>query len=107
MSGIALKHPTEIPTDTAETQRIPADYQTPEQLAAELGLRPITLKNWRARQKGPPYAVVCRKIFYHRSSTREWIASQTRTPGPATRAREVGVSPKLFLHDLSEKPSQK
>ena len=91
MSEIAFNQPTELPIDPANNQHILADYQTPEQLAPELGVRVHTLATWRMQQKGPPYTVVGRKIFYQRHSTREWLASQKRTPDAAIRRGSYGV----------------
>ena len=41
MSGLPRLNPR-----LAQTQKLLADYLTPDQLAAELGIRPSTLKRW-------------------------------------------------------------
>jgi hypothetical protein len=61
------------------------DYDPPEVVAAEFGVKENTLAIWRVKQIGPPYAIVARKIWYPRTLRREWMASQVRKPGPAPR----------------------
>jgi predicted DNA-binding transcriptional regulator AlpA len=49
------------------------DYQTPEQLAADLGVCTMTLQRWRACGDGPPVTKVGRAIYYKRASVRAWL----------------------------------
>ena len=52
------------------------EYDTPEQLAAELGISVRTLHRWHTARQGPPRVVLGRTIFYRRSSVLAWIASR-------------------------------
>jgi hypothetical protein len=52
--------------------------------AAELGVKPRTLRAWRAKGQGPPWVIVGRRPWYPRSGKRKWVAAKVITP-----AREV------------------
>lgn len=44
------------------------------ELAAMLELKPHTLMQWRAENKGPDYTKLGRSVFYRHSDLMEWIA---------------------------------
>ena len=51
-----------------------------EALAAELGIHPITLAQWRLVDgKGPAFVKVGRHVRYRRSDIEAWLNDQTRT----------------------------
>lgn len=52
------------------------DYDTPEQLARQLGVSTITLARWRSLRTGPPPTKFGQKIFYKKASAKAWLASQ-------------------------------
>jgi len=53
---------------------------TTEQLAADLGIHPVTLAQWRLVDgKGPAYVKVGSSVRYRRSDIDEWLRHQTRT----------------------------
>jgi hypothetical protein len=51
------------------------NYQSPRELAKELGFHPGTLERWRREGRGPPTTKLGNKRLYHRDSTRKWLAS--------------------------------
>jgi hypothetical protein len=51
---------------------------TTEQLAAELGVIPLTIVRWRLQKKGPPSTWIGRRLFYRRASVEAWLAAQER-----------------------------
>lgn len=53
-----------------------ADYDTPEELAASLGVCTKTLDRWRLDKKGPPITRIGRRPYYHRDSVKAWLRSQ-------------------------------
>jgi hypothetical protein len=46
---------------------------TPEQLAAHLGINPMTLRRWRKQRIGPPAAQFGRNIWYRRDAVKAWL----------------------------------
>ena len=71
MSGLPRLNPR-----LAQTQKLLADYLTPDQLAAELGIRPSTLKRWDRLGQAPPKTMIGRFPFYLRSSMVEWLKTR-------------------------------
>jgi hypothetical protein len=49
------------------------DYDTPDELAAGIGVCTKTLDRWRLDKKGPPITYIGRKPYYYRPSTMEWL----------------------------------
>jgi Helix-turn-helix domain len=66
-----------------------SDYFDTGELAAELGVTPITVVRWRLAKKGPPVTYLGRRILYHKSSVKAWLAAQER---PAERISKYGSS---------------
>jgi hypothetical protein len=56
-----------------------SDYDTPDELAASLGICTKTLDRWRLDKKGPPITYVGRKPYYHRDSAKTWLRSQEKS----------------------------
>ena len=54
---------------------------TEEQLAERYGLAPGTLRNWRARRKGPRWIMVGGRPRYPESEVARWESSQPYQPG--------------------------
>jgi hypothetical protein len=63
-----------------------ADYLTEPELAKQLRVSIRTLRNWRARQSGPPFVKVAKRVEYPRSGVPPWLASLEQKPGRARRA---------------------
>jgi Helix-turn-helix domain len=68
-----------------------SDYLTDDELSAaarERGLRatPRTLRMWRSRGEGPPYAKFGREVLYPRAEFAEWLGSRIKKPRPAPAA---------------------
>jgi len=59
---------------------IPGGYIPEAQMAAELNLRPRTLRKWRAQGKGPPFIKIGRRVFYRDTSRAAWLQSQEIQP---------------------------
>lgn len=67
------------------------DYLDEDACAAELDLAPITLATWRMQKKGPPVTRIGRRIYYKKSSLREWLASQEEKPRSAAVTAKTPV----------------
>ncbi len=58
---------------------------TTDQLAAELGVHPMTLAAWRMVDgQGPPFVKVGSAVRYRRSDVEAWLDAQTRTSTTGT-----------------------
>jgi excisionase family DNA binding protein len=57
-----------------------ADYLTPEQLARELNLAPITLARWRSHKKGPPFTRSGRQVLYSKEGVKKWLERTETKP---------------------------
>jgi predicted site-specific integrase-resolvase len=53
-------------------------YLSEEELAAQLGVVPRTLKRWRMRGQGPPFTRIVRRPVYRIESVRKWLQSRER-----------------------------
>jgi predicted DNA-binding transcriptional regulator AlpA len=59
-------------------RRMPDEYLTASQLAAELQLSPRTLANWRWSGGGPPFVKVgAGAVRYRRRDVDSWLAKRT------------------------------
>jgi hypothetical protein len=53
-------------------------YLLPEEVATLVDVKPLTLSNWRAARKGPPFAKIHgNKIVYPMDKLRQWLAQRT------------------------------
>ena len=52
-------------------------FMTEDETALTLGVTKATLRNWRARKRGPPVSFVGRKPVYSFDGLREHVESQT------------------------------
>lgn len=62
-----------------------SDYFTENELSAaarERGLRatPRTLREWRSRGDGPPFAKFGREVIYPRAGFSDWLESKIKKP---------------------------
>ena len=60
----------------SSSEPILSEYQTKEELAAELGLCSRTLDRWAALREGPPQTRVGRQVLFRRSSVQKWLVSR-------------------------------
>lgn len=58
-----------------------SEWLSTRQLAAEIGVAPVTLKTWRTLGSGPAFARIGRLIRYHRPAVAAWLASRTTSAG--------------------------
>jgi hypothetical protein len=65
----------------------PEGYDTEEEVAAELGVTPRTLKRWRFQRVGPPVTYAGRKPIYSQESKRRWLKSRELQMPPRTARR--------------------
>jgi predicted DNA-binding transcriptional regulator AlpA len=55
----------------------PKSLLTPEELAAEFGLQPSTLRKWRGDGSGPPFVRLAYHVVrYRRADVEAWIDSR-------------------------------
>jgi hypothetical protein len=47
--------------------------------AAEIGIKPGTLANWRCRGRGPVYFKVGHQVLYRPADVDDWIVAQRHT----------------------------
>jgi hypothetical protein len=66
---------TEIRRCDGATPGIADEYDTPDQLANELGISVRTLGRWHRLRIGPPRVKVGRLILYPKAGKREWLAT--------------------------------
>jgi hypothetical protein len=50
-------------------------YLDEEKMAAALGITTQTLQGYRKNGKGPPHAVVARRVIYGIAGARDWLAA--------------------------------
>ena len=62
------------------------DWISRHDLAISLGISEDTLWRWDARRTGPPSIKLGRKVYYRRSTVRNWLEAQER-PQPTLRSR--------------------
>jgi hypothetical protein len=59
---------------------VPGGYIPEAEIAAELNMRPRTLRKWRAEGKGPPFIKIGRRVFYRDKSRDVWLRRQEVEP---------------------------
>jgi len=74
-AGVPVEPAAAAPHRPAD--RLLADYCSPEELAAELGVALRTLSRWHRLRKAPPRVRLGRKAYYHRSAVRAWVAQRS------------------------------
>jgi hypothetical protein len=57
-----------------------------EDLGAQLGLSPSTLKRWEGSRTGPPCVRVGRRIVYRLEAVRDWLREQEARKQPSKAA---------------------
>jgi len=53
---------------------------TPDDVAAFLGIPPLTLQSWRSRRTGPRSYRVGKHILYRLADVEAWLESQAASP---------------------------
>jgi hypothetical protein len=90
-SGIRRHSSASCNTKDARKMALLDDYLTEEQLAGELKNKTgrgtkRTLRLWRARRKGPPWANLGKIIVYPTADFRAWLRAQVQQPVRSRRA---------------------
>jgi hypothetical protein len=70
-----------------ETLAAALDILSPDQVAAALGINPITLRRWRAEGRGPPCSHVGRNTWYRRAALEAWLIEREGLPPYRYRRR--------------------
>ncbi len=52
-----------------------AEYMTPTQCAAELGIDKRTLERWHRLRQAPPRTKVGKRVLYRRAAVADWLRS--------------------------------
>jgi hypothetical protein len=74
------------------------DYLSEDELVAELKAKigigtKRTTRTWRRQRKGPPWAIVGRRIVYPTADFKEWLAAQVQQPVRSRRAsKQTGTA---------------
>lgn len=64
------------------TEKLLADFLTPDEAAAELKVCARTLDRWRRLDEGPPITKLGRRTLYRRTSVQAWLrAREHHEPG--------------------------
>jgi hypothetical protein len=58
------------------TEKLLADFLTPDETAAELKVCERTLDRWRRLDEGPPITKLGRRTLYRRSSVQAWLRAR-------------------------------
>jgi hypothetical protein len=72
---MAIKH-----RGPRRTAVIGGDLLTPRDTAARLGVKPVTLTDWRYRNRGPAWVRVGRLIRYPAAALDAWLAEHLEIP---------------------------
>lgn len=65
---------------------------SPEALAAQLGIRAVTLAKWRTQGRGPAFVKVGGRVRYPEASVARWLRAQLRSE-TAGRRRRLATKP--------------
>ena len=60
-----------------------AKMLTETEVGEMLGMSPDTLRTWRARGKGPPFAKLEGGVRYDEAAVKAWVEERTVDPGKA------------------------
>jgi hypothetical protein len=63
------------------------EFQTTEQAAATLRLKPKTLHNWRSQGRGPTFVKLGSRVFYPTHDLEAYVAANRHEP--ATQATQA------------------
>lgn len=63
--------------------------------AKRLGLDKATLAHWRARNFGPPFRLLGKRIAYHSRELEEWLVAQMYDSTPSLEPRHNGIVPAI------------
>ena len=81
---------------------ITADLMQQSEAAAELHVHLSTLRRWEAVDQGPPRIKIGRKVFYRRSSLRNWLLAHESVQ-PPWRANTWAAGKRLNWHGARRK----
>jgi transposase-like protein len=62
------------------------EYLSETELAKELGVKPRTLRKWRAQNIGPAYVKFAKRVKYHRDGVPVYLKSIEQKPGRNRRS---------------------
>jgi excisionase family DNA binding protein len=66
----------------------PTELLTTEQVAAQLGVEPVTLSKWRSTRKYPlAFVKIGGKVRYSAAEVQRFIEARTITPGESPRRK--------------------
>lgn len=74
---------TTSPTPPDAARGVLDGWLSREELGAQLGLSPSTLKRWEGSRTGPPCVRVGRRIVYRLEAVREWLRDQEARKQPS------------------------
>jgi hypothetical protein len=63
------------------------DLAPVEEVAADLGKNPATLRRWSRRPNGLPFVRIGRKVYLHVPTMRAWLLGNMHKPNPTERRR--------------------
>ena len=72
--------------EASPARNLLAGYLTEKEMARELGQTPRTLRLWRQKGTGPPWARVGVHVLYPEEGGRAWLTSRIVTPKAGRRA---------------------
>jgi hypothetical protein len=63
------------------SEQLLTEYMTPEEVAAELRIRPSTLSRWhRLNQPAPPKTKIGKTVWYARPNVIAWLREHEQAP---------------------------
>jgi Helix-turn-helix domain len=78
MSGQQSEKSLSIERPGNSAGKLLADFLTQGEAAAELRVCERTLDRWRTLGEGPPITKIGRRVYYRRSTLREWLCARER-----------------------------
>ena len=76
------------------------DVLSPDQVAAVLGVNPITLRRWRKEGRGPPSSHEGRNTWYRAAALKAWLIE--REQAPAYRYRRNGADGEVAKREVPD-----
>jgi hypothetical protein len=100
-----LSQPASIRSLLPEQIAAGLDILSPDQVAAALGINPITLRRWRKEGRGPPCSHHGRNTWYLGASLKAWLIEQEQAP-PYRYKRRNGAD-ELARRDEAPSPADR
>jgi predicted site-specific integrase-resolvase len=60
-------------SETGDSQEVLSGWMNRDELAASLGVQPMTLAKWQNQRIGPPLVRIGRKVWYRREAVEDWL----------------------------------